>query len=63
MEGMGGGVAKVEISTPALSPDTLAPFSPQTGRLQGKKKCQWVSWVLSRVRRLQRREDGMEQGN
>lgn len=38
MEGMGGGVAKVEISTPALSPDTLAPFSPQTGRLQGKKK-------------------------
>lgn len=38
MEGMGGGVVKVEISTPALSPDTLAPFSPQNRQAPREKK-------------------------
>lgn len=38
-------------------------FTPKPAGSKGKKKCQWVSWVLSRDRRLQRREDGMEQGN
>lgn len=38
MEGMGGGVAKVEISTPALSPDTLAPFSPPNRQAPREKK-------------------------